>query len=1092
MRQPSLLLPALLLSVGGTAWPQNLVPLNNVPARVAGHVTNEGNTLSTQNPNLVVGRELWSPYGVAEDTTVSPPILYVSDTNNSRVLAWKNATAFNNGQQADLVIGQKDFYSTFPQGPGQTFPGGLSYPGALAVDSKGNLYVMDAGNNRVLRYPKPFSQQAGSIFPDTWIGQPNLNANAANSNNTGQVGPQGLSLNPGLGGMAFDGSGNLWLTDVLNSRVLEFKASDVAGGGGPLTPVLEIGQLDFTSNTRLSVTSATSAITRNQLAIPTNLAFDSSGWLYIADFDGSNTLAGINRVLVFQPPFSTDQNAFRILGVFYPGSTPTLTQRAQSQFIEPVGIFFLPGSSGVGVVDSFLNRILVFPPAAQWADVTTGIGVQPPAATAVIGQASLVIGDVYPNQATAAGVLPGATGASLDGPSEVYFSGTELFVADSGNNRVVVLPFSSGTPGAPFGSASRVLGQDNMTSNAPNLIEGKEFRFTAVASNGQPVADGAVVIDASSGTPHLYVADTYNNRILGFKDARKVTAGVTADIVLGEPDFATSLCNYPSGNPNTPTQSSLCTPIGLAVDTSGNLYVADLGNSRVLRFPAPFAFQGQLEQADLVLGQTSFTTAGSPGPSASTMSAPYGLAFSPQCGPAATTCAVNGLLISDLSYNRVLYIPTTNGTFNASTDDGKAATKVYGQPDFSTVTAGSSNANFNSPRGIAADANGLLYVADTANSRVLIFSDPNSPQTPAAGAQATLPVTGLNGPRGVYVNGNAGAGANSGEIWVADTNSGRAIDYPPYAQLQFNLGTTTIVAAPTGAGPIALTQDQYGNLVMADTSNRVSLYFPGIQALNGASLISSLPLAPGMFGSICSPGTACANSLPEFGSVTTSSSSLPNPLPLPTTMGDIQVNFNGSPVPLYYVSPNQINFVVPMSAPTSNTADLEVVQASTGRLYGSSQVSMNVASPGLLLQEYAGATRAAVIANSDNSLNTPTNPAKRGSVITIYATGQGFVPGAPPDGSLPQGLVTTPTTPRIIMNDLFLDEITPQQGDPANGQFVQFSGLSPSYPGIWQINVQIPMAIPPGEQTVIAIVQDGIASIAPADGTYTTTFAVSQ
>jgi hypothetical protein len=151
MRQLSLCLPVLLLSITPAARPQSLVPLSNVPARVVGHVTNEGNTLSTENPNLIVGREFYSPYGIAEDTSVSPPILYVSDTNNSRVLAWKNANSFTNGQQADLVIGQKDFYSTFPQGPGQTFPGGMAYPSAVTVDAKGNLYVMDAGNNRILR-----------------------------------------------------------------------------------------------------------------------------------------------------------------------------------------------------------------------------------------------------------------------------------------------------------------------------------------------------------------------------------------------------------------------------------------------------------------------------------------------------------------------------------------------------------------------------------------------------------------------------------------------------------------------------------------------------------------------------------------------------------------------------------------------------------------------------------------------------------------------------------------------------------------------------------------------------------------------------
>ncbi|HUA60992.1 MAG TPA: hypothetical protein VML19_19670 [Verrucomicrobiae bacterium] len=1085
------LLPFFALAIlccAGAAWTQSLVPLNTVPSRVVGHVTNEGNILSSYSPNLVVGREFWTPYGIAEDTSVSPPILYVSDTNNSRVLAWKNATAFNNGQPADLVIGQKDFNSTFGQGPGQTFASGLNQPAGIAVDAKGNLYVMDFGNNRILRYPKPFNQTPGSIFPDLYIGQPTLNSNAANY--TGQVAAQGLALNTtsqaiGVhGNLAFDSSGNLWVTDIGNFRVLEFKASDLANGGGPLTATLEIGQLDFNSNARLTNSNSTAALTTNQLSYPTNVTFDSSGWLYISDFDNSGA---IDRVLVFKPPFSSGQSAYRILGVFAQGSSPSTAQLAASRFLVPEGIFFLPGNSGVGLVDSVFNRILLFPPAASWADVTSGGAA--PAASAIIGQTAIGSTNIYPNQATANNTFPAASRTSVAGPTGAYFSGTELFLVDSGNNRVVVLPYSSGctpgTSGSCFGGATRVLGQDNFTSTAANLIEGKEFNFTNSPTGSASIGAG-IVIDASSGTPHLYVSDSNNHRILGFKDARRLTAGAAADIVIGQPDLATSVCNYPTGNQNQPSQSSLCFPGGLAVDPSGNLYVADRGNSRVLRFPAPFAFQGQLEQADLVLGQTSFTVSGSPGPTPSTMSAPYGLAFSPACNPTATNCTINGLMVSDLVYNRVLYIPTSGGGFNAGTDNGKAATKVYGQPDFSTITPGNSTANLSSPRGLACDTFGRPYVADTANNRVLIFSDPNSPSTPATGAQATLPVTGFNAPAGVFVN------ATTGEIWVADFNNGRAIDYPQYDLLQFNAGSTTTIPAPN---PIALTQDQYGNLLVADASNRIGLYFPGLQAVNGFSFIPSLALAPGMIASICSPGSACANGVAEFGSVTAANTSLPNPLPLPTTLGDTQVTFNGTAVPLYAVSPTQINFVVPMSAPTSNTADLEVTQASTGRLYASAQVPMNVASPGLIEVQTSGQTRQALIVNADGSINSPTSPAKRGSVITIYATGQGFIPNAPgsgggPDGSLPQGLISTPVNPRVVMGFQILDEVTPQAGDPPNGQFVSFSGLAPWDPGVWQINVQIPMAIPPGAQTMIGLIMNGVASVTAS--TYITTFAVSQ
>ena len=95
--------------------------------------------------------------------------------------------------------------------------------------------------------------------------------------------------------------------------------------------------------------------------------------------------------------------------------------------------------------------------------------------------------------------------------------------------------------------------------------------------------------------------------------------------------------------------------MGLAVDPQGRLYVADSGNGRVLRFPAPFAYTGGgQEKADLVLGQQDF---GPPvlDPTARTMKQPYGLAFS----------GTNGLLVSDLSFNRVLYFKfTSNNIFH--------------------------------------------------------------------------------------------------------------------------------------------------------------------------------------------------------------------------------------------------------------------------------------------------------------------------------------------------------------------------------------------------------------------------------------------
>src|SRR6185312_7818835 len=82
--------------------------------------------------------------------------------------------------------------------------------------------------------------------------------------------------------------------------------------------------------------------------------------------------------------------------------------------------------------------------------------------------------------------------------------------------------------GTAFGLATRVLGQDQMNFNAPNLVEGREFAFSSLSGT----ADAGLAVDLTSSPPHLYVADTYNNRILGYTDLRNFKSGAKADLVI--------------------------------------------------------------------------------------------------------------------------------------------------------------------------------------------------------------------------------------------------------------------------------------------------------------------------------------------------------------------------------------------------------------------------------------------------------------------------------------------------------------------------------------------------------------------------------
>jgi uncharacterized protein (TIGR03437 family) len=116
------------------------------------------------------------------------------------------------------------------------------------------------------------------------------------------------------------------------------------------------------------------------------------------------------------------------------------------------------------------------------------------------------------------------------------------------------------------------------------------------------------------------------------------------------------------------------------------------------------------------------------------------------------------------------------------------------------------------------------------------------------------------------------------------------------------------------------------------------------------------------------------------------------------------------------------------------------------------------------------------VLNQDNTVNSPSNPAARGSYISIYATGQGYVPGAPSDGSSP-GALPSPATLTVFINSIDVN------GYGEAGQHIQYSGLD-QYPGIWQINVLIPQGVAPSSQTpltgsatLLNIIVNGTANI---------------
>jgi uncharacterized protein (TIGR03437 family) len=112
---------------------------------------------------------------------------------------------------------------------------------------------------------------------------------------------------------------------------------------------------------------------------------------------------------------------------------------------------------------------------------------------------------------------------------------------------------------------------------------------------------------------------------------------------------------------------------------------------------------------------------------------------------------------------------------------------------------------------------------------------------------------------------------------------------------------------------------------------------------------------------------------------------------------------NGVPAPLIYSATGQMNAVVPYGVGTSGSATIQV--KSTGALSATWDVPLAPSVPGVFTLAGTGLGQAAVV-NQDGSINGVSNPAARGSVIEVYATGEGLTQPAGVTGSVTSGVIT--------------------------------------------------------------------------------------
>ena len=381
----------------------------------------------------------------------------------SSLLIAPRALAFANGENASVVLGQPDFNSNTKIAP-LINESRFSNPTDVKFDSSGNLWVADASDGRILEFAAPLtSDEKASVV----LGEPNFATSyegySERTNGTVLFDPEAI---------AFDSSGNLWVSDRGEARILEFAAPFTTGENA--TIALGVPDLKTAGDT-------TQPASQTNLNAPRGLTFDSAGNLWVAD-------PGYYRVEEFKAPFSFGEAASVVLGQ-----------------------------------DNFTAKN-------------------------------------FPNEPTCPPDCGQPTAATLNSPNDVAFdSAGNLWVADRSDYRISEFtpPFSNGQAAAlTVGGACAIFGQE-LGSNCMSVVD-----FIAFDHNGM-----------------LWASDTGNGRVLGFPSP--FSTGENATIVLGEPDFATTY-----GVQANATQSNLVSPEGMAFDSSGNLWVADDGLNRVVAFPA--------------------------------------------------------------------------------------------------------------------------------------------------------------------------------------------------------------------------------------------------------------------------------------------------------------------------------------------------------------------------------------------------------------------------------------------------------------------------------------------------------------------------
>ena len=628
----------------------------------------------------------------------------------------------------------------------------LNSPFAVAVDAQGNLYIADT-NNVVVRKVTP----NGTISTYAGSGTRGFGGDGGQARNAWFDGPEGVAI---------DANGVLYIADTFNGRIRQVAAD------GTITTAAGVGSTGIFGGDNGPPTSAA-------LSLPTDVAVDRSGNPYIADFGNSRVRMVANGVITTVAgrnngaPIVEGEEA---VNARLNGPTGVAVDRNGNFYFVESGV-----GSGTGLARGDYRVWQVFAGllmtlagnglASFGGDGTSATAAQfdTPTGVAIDAGGNVLIADSQNQRlrkilrgivTTIAGtgtagfngevVLPAT--AQLNTPRGVAAdSSGNYFVADTGNRRV--------REGQPGGNLFTRAGNGNASYFGDGLP-------ATQASVNQP--EGVAVDTAGN----IYIADTFNNVV------RKVTTDRVIHTIagFGTPGF--------SGDGGAATSARLDRPRSVAVDASGNVYVADTGNNRIRKIDtlgniSTVAGDGSTEfiPADGVATQQGLAD-------------PRGVAVD----------RAGNLYVAETGHNRVRMISQA-GAITTIVGNGQCC--YTGDGGLGT------SAQVNQPWGVAVDSAGNVYVADSGNNAIRLLAPvsaaiqvgavvnaaSNLPGPVAPGELVVLYGTGLAGVQTVLFNGVAGP-----LVYSSAGQTGTAV---PYATTS---GTVQVVAqsSATASSPVTV------------------------------------------------------------------------------------------------------------------------------------------------------------------------------------------------------------------------------------------------------------------------------------------------